>query len=147
MVHEIPAATLIMIGKGPLIDLVKAQVATAGVTLIVDPPRSTIFSKLARSQVLVLPSQPSPTWREQIGLPILEGLSYGCTIVTTSQTGIAEWLTKHGHEVVDPPGSIEDLASAIVRALTHPLAVREVLASLPAVDSRLSADAWMFSQT
>jgi glycosyltransferase involved in cell wall biosynthesis len=90
----------------------------------------------------VLPSQPSATWREQVGLPIVEGLSYGCTIVTTTETGLAGWLSEHGHRVVAADADDGELAAAVAAALLNP--VEDVVASLPDHDGRLAADAWMF---
>ena len=69
-------ATLALLGKGALEQEARAlSVAQPSVTLEVDPPRPRIHSVLDDSRVLVLWSQPSPTWREQVGLPIVEGLS------------------------------------------------------------------------
>jgi len=139
----VPEATLQLIGKGRLQDLAEQLAADdPSVRLLVDPPRPLIKDELARSQVLVLPSQPTPAWREQVGLPIVEGLSYGCTIVTTTETGLAGWLTEHQHRVLPADANEAQLAAAIIDALRRPVAgVRD---PLPAQDGRLTADAWMF---
>ena len=72
----------------------------------------------------------------------MEGLSYGCTIVTTTETGLAGWLTEHQHRVLPADADEAQLAAAIVDALRRPVAgVRD---PLPAQDGRLTADAWMF---
>jgi glycosyltransferase involved in cell wall biosynthesis len=141
----LPNATLTVLGKGPLQPLAE-ELASAqpNVSLHVDPSRETIRHHLARSQSLVLPAQRTTRWREQVGLPLVEGLSYGCTIVTTDETGLATWLADHGHQVILESASAADLAAALVRALRDPLDVHAVLASLPAEDGRLAADRWMF---
>jgi glycosyltransferase involved in cell wall biosynthesis len=113
----------------------------------VDPPRAQIHQLLASSQVLVLPCQPTPSWREQVGLPIVEGLSYGCTVVTTTETGLASWLAAAGHQVTSADATAEELAAAILAAVRHPLQAGDVLASLPDVDGRLAADDWLFRRT
>ncbi|HEX8510411.1 MAG TPA: glycosyltransferase, partial [Propionibacteriaceae bacterium] len=100
--------------------------------------------QLRQSQVLVLPSQSNPGWREQIGLPIMEALAHGCSVVTTSDTGLAQWLTEHGHSVISSSGSASHLADAMVTRLRAPLDESEVLASLPGRDGRLVADDWLF---
>ena len=89
-------------------------------------------------------AQPTTTWREQVGLPLVEALSYGCTVVTTNETGLAGWLADHGHQVVPGAAATAELAAAVVRALRAPLTVGAVLASLPAEDGRLAADRWLF---
>ena len=139
-----PAAALQLIGKGALQPL--AEEFAAGedsVNCTIDPPRDQIRAALAESQVLVLPSQPSPTWREQVGLPIVEGLSFGCTVVTTTETGLAAWLREHGHQVVPAGADSTVLAEAILAALRAPLS--DVASTLPSEDGRLAADAWMFA--
>ena len=42
---------------------------------------------------------------------------HGCEIVTTSETGIADWLTEHGHPVLDLDASPEVVADAIERTI------------------------------
>ena len=138
-----PAARLTIIGKGTLEDRARqAAEQDPTIELIIDPPRSEIHAQLRRARVLALPSQPTATWREQIGLPIVEGLAHGCQIVTTSETGLADWLTEHGHDVVAPGAEIPALAFAVMRALEKQSGTG--VADLPAVDGRLAADAWMF---
>jgi glycosyltransferase involved in cell wall biosynthesis len=141
---ELPEARLLQIGKGHLLHQAERLAANdSSVRLLVDPPRAEIRAQLARSQVVVLASQRQRAWREQVGLPIVEGLSYGCTVVTTEETGLASWLAVHGHRVLPARTEEADLARAIVDALRQPVVgVRE---SLPAKDGRLRADEWMFA--
>lgn len=145
VLREQPEARLALIGLGRL-QAVAEQLAASqpGVELHADPPRPLIRRLLQRSQVLVLASQRQPRWREQVGLPIVEGLSYGCTVVTTTETGLAPWLSEHGHVVLAPGSWAAELAGAVLAALGKPVEAAEVLASLPAEDGRLAADAWMF---
>ena len=139
-------ASLVLIGKGALLDRVtELAEAEDSVQLLVDPPRSAITDELASASVMVLPSQPTETWREQVGLPIVEGLSAGCTIVTTDQTGLADWLEQHGHRVLSTPTRPDVLAAALIEALGQPLDPDQVRASLPGRDGRLAADDWMMA--
>jgi len=117
------------------------------VRLVVDPPRPEIRDILAHSRVLVLPSQPSPTWREQVGLPIVEGLEQGCAIVATTETGLAPWLQEHGHAVVSRDADAAALARAIIGQVDAGDRAASIVASLPPLDGRLAADAWMFGDT
>ena len=93
----------------------------------------------------MLPSQPRPRWREQVGLPIVEGLGRGCLVVTTSETGLAEWLTAHGHYVVSPPDDAAAFSDALSRAIADTRSPMSVVADLPAVDGRAAAEAWMLT--
>lgn len=143
---ELADAELVLVGKGRLVDAARhAAAADPRIRLLVDPERDEIHRILADADVLVLPSQQAPQWREQIGLPIVEGLAHGCTVVTTSQTGLAGWLAAHGHRVVDAPTEVSALARELAQALEHPTPRSAVLASLPGVDGRLAADSWLFT--
>lgn len=141
-----PEATLCVIGTGPLQGEVERWAATRPeVTLHLDPPRAEVHRALRTGSVLVLPSQRHGYWREQIGLPVLEALSHGCEVVTTTETGLADWLVEHGHQVVAPDAPAEELAAALARALDR-AATREGSSSeLPAQDQRLAADRWLMT--
>lgn len=143
--QELTDAVLVLLGKGALGDLAEAAASSdPRIELIVDPSRERIHSELAAGSVVVLPSQPAMEWREQIGLPIVEGLAHGCTIVTSTETGLAGWLAEAGHRVLDVPTSADALAEVLVDALRRPIPPASVLASLPEVDGRRAADAWLF---
>ncbi|MFD4422843.1 glycosyltransferase family 4 protein [Agromyces sp. NPDC058484] len=142
---ELPDATLVLLGTGPLTGLAEAAAAEdPRIELIVDPTREEIHRELAAASVLALPSQPAVGWREQIGLPIVEGLAHGCTVITSTETGLADWLAEAGHGVLQVPTSAGALASALAGALRRPIAPASVLTSLPEVDGRLAADSWLF---
>jgi len=141
-----PGTTLTIVGKGALEDEVRALAEKDDrIRVVVDPPREQIHAELRAAAVLVLPSQESPTWREQVGLPIVEALQHGCTVVTTDQTGLAPWLAEHGHRVIPARGTSADLGAALLDALLAPVPRADVLASLPAQDGREAAHEWMFA--
>jgi glycosyltransferase involved in cell wall biosynthesis len=143
-----PAARLRILGHGPLEeDVLAFASARSEVKVDINPPRDDIWAALSGSHCLVLPSQRTPTWREQVGLPILEALSKGCEIVTTSETGIAKWLAEHGHRVVARNCGPEDLAAKIWDALKSERPAMDILDSLPLVDTRAQADAWLFERS
>lgn len=140
-----PPARLTTVGKGEQADLAHGLADRVdGVDVVVDPPRAELHRILRRAAVLVLLSQRTATWREQVGLPIVEGLAHGCTVVTTEETGLASWLAGHGHEVLPGTASSEEVADAITRALAGRRTAASVLAELPEVDGRLAADRWLF---
>jgi glycosyltransferase involved in cell wall biosynthesis len=146
VVAAVPDARLRVIGQGPLEDELRALVADRPeVTWEVAPQRTVIHARQRRAKVLVLWSQPSTTWREQVGLPLVEGLSHGCLVVASEQTGIADWLTDHGHQVVDTGAGIQALAAAVVTSLRSTRSPASVVADLPEVDGRLAADRWLFA--
>lgn len=141
---SLPDATLHLVGTGRLVTSARALAAAdEHVVLDEDPPRDMIHQALRTAAVLVLPSAPMPTWREQIGLPILEGLQHGCTVVTTAETGLADWLREHGHVVLDSGVGADALATALVAALSSPLDPSAVLADLPDRDGRQAAEDWL----
>lgn len=146
VVEQVPDAHLTVVGKGPLLELAQGLAASRPeVDLVVDPPRAEVLAALEASSVLVLPSQASPTWREQVGLPIVEALAAGCAVVTTTETGLASWLDERGHAVLDPGCSAADLADALVGLLRAPLDPADVVSELPDRDGRLAADDWLFA--
>lgn len=144
---SLPGARLTVLGKGPLSDRARALAAVhPSVTFFEDPDRHVIHRELRSADVAVLASRSSPTWREQVGLPIVEALGHGCRIVTTTETGLAGWLADHGHTVVGPDYDEMLLAAALRTALlTQDPDRSTVLATLPSQDGRLLADDYLFS--
>ncbi|MBW9111732.1 glycosyltransferase family 4 protein [Microbacterium ureisolvens] len=140
--EQLPDARLDIIGDGPMAPEVRAWATTERRAFHSSMAHSLVKSLLLERSVLVLPSIRSGRWREQIGLPILEGLSAGCTIVASDETGLAEWLADQGHRVYDSSSST-GLVGALLAALNQPLQVREVVASLPSVPTRKTAVEWL----
>lgn len=141
----LPDAEFVIVGRGSLTDVAtKLAAADERVSLIIDPPRRVVHEQLRRASVVVLPSQPNRGWREQVGLPLVEGLAHGCTVVTTKETGIADWLGSHGHQTVPAQDAAAQLPKILTHAIRNPIEPETVLGSLPERDGRLEADAWMF---
>lgn len=135
-----------LVGKGPLEPTVRAWCEDKPETqLIIDPPRKTVLDEYRGARTVVLLSQPEATWREQIGLPIVEGLSFGCEIVASNETGLAPWLQFAEHWVVDPDASASDVAEVLMASIDHAKGPIIRAAQLPEVDGRASADQWLFS--
>ncbi|MFG1925942.1 glycosyltransferase family 4 protein [Cryptosporangium sp. NPDC048952] len=141
---SMPDATLLIMGKGPDAVAVGEWAATRDeVCFRPDPGRAIIRRGLAELSVLVLLSQPGPMWKEQVGLPIVEGLAHGCEIVASTETGLATWLQQHGHAVLAPDCSTSELAAAVVKRLQGARPSSAITGALPAEDGRLSADRWL----
>lgn len=144
---QLPSAQLLLMGKAGDIERVRAFAASHDrVSLLEDPARSVIFDELKASRSLVLFSQPWKGWKEQVGLPIVEALSAGCEIVASDETGIQHWLSEHGHQVVPWDAPDEELAQALVAALTSSRSARQIQQDLPEVDGRLAAELWLTRQ-
>lgn len=142
----VPGARLVIVGQGSLEDRAR-DLATSreDVTLVIDPPREEVHARLRQARALVLWSQPADTWREQVGLPLVEGLAHGCEVIASDETGIAPWLTEHGHRVVPVSEGEAALLEAVVGALRSTRRPAQIRADLPGEDGRLAADRWMWS--
>ena len=144
---RVPTATLTVVGRGALLDEARAASRRDDrIRVIADPPRDVVHAELRQASVVVLPSRRRGAWREQVGLPIVEGLAHGCTVVTTDETGIADWLRRNGHGVIQADSTDELLAPVLAEAASGPLDPARVRSSLPRQDSRLEADAWLFAR-
>ncbi|MEJ2863384.1 glycosyltransferase [Actinomycetospora flava] len=88
-----------------------------GVSVTVDPPRSAVHEMLCAGAVVAMPSVRQPGWREQIGLPLVEGLTHGCRVVTTTETGLADDLREHPLVELTTPGDAASLADGLRRAM------------------------------
>lgn len=144
---RLPSANLLLMGKAGDIERVRSFAEHhARVELLEDPTRSSIFSNLLNSKSLVLFSQPWKGWKEQVGLPIVEALSVGCEIVASDESGIQHWLRDHGHQVLPWDAPDQELADALVFALTSSRSAERVQQDLPEVDGRLAAELWLTRQ-
>ncbi|WP_255770746.1 glycosyltransferase [Pseudarthrobacter sulfonivorans] len=136
--------TLRVIGIGEELDKVTGWAAgKPEVSLLVDPSRSVIHETLATSETLVLLSSTSLIWREQIGLPLLEGWSYGCNLISTDATGIADLLRRSGHAVLPEDFSDDMLIAALTGSIAPRRPAQLIQQALPAVDGRRAADEWL----
>ncbi|MFC5064424.1 glycosyltransferase family 4 protein [Actinomycetospora atypica] len=81
------------------------------------PAREAVHELLRTSAVVVMPSVRRPGWREQIGLPLVEGLAHGCRVVTTTETGLADDLRAHPDVHLTTPGDPDDLARGLREAM------------------------------
>ena len=145
---DLPDGHLTIIGDGPLSDDTARWAAER-------PERRTFRGQLARADVIevlthtsviAVPSKRWRNWREQINAAIQEALSVGCTVVTTTETGLAPWLQSQGHTVVAPDVSAEELGARIASALGSPLDPTAVIESLPNQDGRVLADVWLHTR-
>jgi glycosyltransferase involved in cell wall biosynthesis len=88
-----------------------------GVSLRTRPARPAVHELLRSSAVVAMPSVRLRRWREQIGLPLVEGLAHGCRVVTTAETGLADDLRGHPLVTFTAPGDAQSLADGLRRAM------------------------------
>jgi glycosyltransferase involved in cell wall biosynthesis len=116
-VAERTGATLVLVGDGPLAD--RAQ-ATPGARFLGPLPRSELPVAYAASEVAVLPSIPTPRFREPWGLVCNEAMHQGRPVVASDAVGaVAGGLVRDGETgIVVPAGDPVALARAIERLLS-----------------------------
>lgn len=135
---------LTLVGKGALLPEVRSWAKNRDeVRVVEDPTRTVIHEILRAAAVLVLFSQPLPRWKEQVGLPLVEGLAHGCEVVASDETGIADWLDSHGHAVLPPGTTADELGAVLARRARDRRGVGELLEMLPSEDQREAAHKWM----
>jgi glycosyltransferase involved in cell wall biosynthesis len=114
--HAAPP-TLAVIGDGPLAGVVDA---TSNAHLLGPLPRERLPIAYAAATALVLPSIPTPRFREPWGLVLNEALHQGTPVIATTAVGaVAGGLIRDGETgLVVPPDDAHALAQAIARLLT-----------------------------
>jgi glycosyltransferase involved in cell wall biosynthesis len=142
-----PSARLSIVGGGELQTVVEAwcKERPQSRTWVGEVEHEAVAALMLVHDVVVAPSIRWGRWREQIGLPIGEGLQAGLTVVTTDETGLADWLKKHGHRVCAATEISQRLALDLRGALAQPIPAEVVRSSLPEVAGRIAADRWLHS--
>lgn len=112
-------ATLAVVGDGPLAGDVRA---TPNARLLGPLPRERLPVAYAAADLLVVPSIPTPRFREPWGLVCNEALHQGTPVVATTAVGaVAGGLVRDGETgLVVPPNDPPALAQAIARLLGDP---------------------------
>jgi len=113
---HVRGATLVAIGDGPLAD---AVAATPHARMLGPLPRERLPVAYAAADALVLPSIPTPRFREPWGLVCNEALHQGTPVVATTAVGaVAGGLVRDEQTgLVVPPHDPQALARAIGRLL------------------------------
>lgn len=113
--HDL-SPTLVAIGDGPLAG---AVAATPNARLLGSIPRERLPVAYAAAALLVLPSIPTPRFREPWGLVCNEALHQGTPVIATAAVGaVAGGLIRDEQTgLVVPPGDPPALAAAVRRLL------------------------------
>lgn len=85
---------------------------TADLRLFINPPQDMLRYIYSSADVFV-----SPSWYEGFGLPGLEAMACGVTVVTTDSGGVREYAIPEETAIVVPPKNPEALAEGILRVL------------------------------
>jgi len=143
-----PAAALVLVGVGSSPQAIPAAggaAAAADEVLSLDPVGPVKLRGLyAASDVLVLPSIPTRTFREPWGLVVNEAMNQGLAVIASDAVGAAAGgLVRDGRNgLIVPAGDSGALARAMLR-LARDAVLRERLGAAGAQDVRaFSHDAW-----
>lgn len=124
-VAEVPDASLVVAGGGPLEFELRALVDRLGlahrVELLGAVPRSAVMHELSRAAVVALPSQVG-AGGDQDGVPVVlgEAIAAGVPVVASDIGGLAEYLVDGESGLLVPPGVPTELAAALTDALDNP---------------------------
>jgi glycosyltransferase involved in cell wall biosynthesis len=113
-----PDSTLVLIGDGPLSVTARARSAD-GVRVLGPRPRAELPVAYAAAAAAVLPSVPTPRFREPWGLVCNEAMHQARPVIATTAVGaVAGGLVRDGETgVVVPPGDSRALGTALDRLL------------------------------
>lgn len=137
----VPTAALVLVGVGSTPPWVPA----GGAVVCLDPVSPTELRDFyAAADVLVLPSIPTPTFREPWGLVVNEAMNRGLPIIASDAVGAAAGgLVRDGHNgLVVPAGDAIAMAAAM-RRLARDRALREDMGAAGRRDvAAYTHDAW-----
>jgi len=117
--RDYPNVTLIVGGSGPLRSYYEDMAASLGLSENVDfvgyIPDEDLADYYRGCRLFVLPS--TDPAQEGFGIVLLEAMSCGCPVVTTTITGVADDINQMGAGRVVDPGSVDALSNAIAELL------------------------------
>jgi len=120
VVAAVPDATLLVVGEGSRREALEAMALELGVAdrVVFTGRRDDMPAVTAALDVAVLPS-----YREALGLSVLEAMALSRPVVASNVGGIPEMIDDGRTGLLVPPHDAEALAAAIIRLLRdHPLA-------------------------
>lgn len=123
------AATLRVVGSGPLIGQLRAQVAAAGIVAWVEfepfiASSAVLADVMASADAVIVPSQFEP-----YGLVAAEALCLGVPVIVSSETGLTEIARNGEYGEIFTAGSVQDLLHKLI-AVEEDLAAARAKAAL-----------------
>lgn len=124
---QAPTAALVLVGVGSIPPWVPAGGAvrtcapqTSGISCIEPVPPADLRNFYAAADVLVVPSIPTPTFREPWGLVVNEAMNQGTPVIASDAVGAAAGgLVRHRRNgLIVPAGDANALADAMRRLAT-----------------------------
>jgi glycosyltransferase involved in cell wall biosynthesis len=111
-----------IVGNGPLRRDLELRASDHRVTLEIDSTvrHEQMAGAYAGFDVLVLPSRTTPTWAEQFGRVLVEGLACGVPFVASASGEIPWVLEETGGGIVVPEGDAAALRAAVIRIRDSP---------------------------
>jgi glycosyltransferase involved in cell wall biosynthesis len=99
-----------------------ARLAGVDLAIVTGEPQSEVRNVLAGSDVLVMPSRRTATFREPWGLVANEAMHQGLPVIATTEVGAAAGglVRDERNGLVVPPGDPERLAGALRRLRDEP---------------------------
>jgi glycosyltransferase involved in cell wall biosynthesis len=95
---------------------------------------------LAESDVLLLPSR-----AEGMAMALVEGMSWGLPVVTTSVGGAGEFLEQGANSILVAPGDVQGISDAISQLARDPALRQQLGCAARETISRFSIDKYIFS--
>lgn len=118
IVHEkIPAATLLIFGKGPVEKIKQSLTSSAAPTVQFKGhvPHHELFNYLATSNIAVFPS-----YAEAFALAPMEAMACGTAVIYSTRSSGAELITDGENGFLVDPDDVEKLAAQILYLLNNP---------------------------
>lgn len=115
-------AVLVLIGEGPLRDVIQQKAAEVGLAHRVEMPGFVPYAQiptwLSQLDALVLPSRTTPVWKEQFGHVLAEAMLAGVPVIGSDSGAIPEVIGDAG--LLFPEGDIAALRERLVFLMDSP---------------------------
>lgn len=117
--HPEEEVSLLLVGDGPLRAEVEARLQAPGLqgraTLLPVVPHREVPMYLSAMDVLVLPSETRPGWKEQFGRVLIEAPACGVPVIGSDSGEIPHLIGRLDTGLVFPEGNVEALHGAMRR--------------------------------
>ena len=119
LADEFPDATLTIVGIGEMEAQLRARIGELGlegrVTLTGGLPHEEVLSRMAQSDLFVLPS-----WGEGYGIVYIEAMAAGCIAVGARGEGIEDTIRDGENGFLVPAGDVDETERVMRAVFAHP---------------------------